>query len=101
MHEQEGKEEIHLHIDVDHDVAPITMRMPQCYTSKHNDNMSTKYFVGNDDYKSNKITLLVDYDDDVGGSGVGGASDNGGADMGGDMGADVSDDDDAGGHCEC
>jgi hypothetical protein len=99
MHEQ-GKEEIHLHIDVDHDVAPITMRMPQCYTSKHNDNMSIKYFVGNDDYKSNKITLLVDYDDDVGAN-VGGASDNGGADMGGDMGADVSDNDDAGGYYEC
>ncbi|KAG6774106.1 hypothetical protein POTOM_021455 [Populus tomentosa] len=64
MHEQEGKEEIHLHIEVDHDVAPITMRMPQCYIRKYNDNMSTKYFVGNDDYKSNKITLLVDYDDD-------------------------------------
>lgn len=28
MHEQEGKNEIHLHVDVNSDASPITIRMP-------------------------------------------------------------------------
>lgn len=59
----EDKQEIHIYVDGDHDVAHPTMKILRCFICKHHGNKKTriKYFM--DANVSNKVILEFDIDD--------------------------------------